>query len=70
MDIQAILAQIATMSDAELRHAADQIYTLRQLEGNETAEGRALTQLEGVLIGERVRRGLLPPVFAKLMKVE
>jgi len=70
MDIQAIVAQIATMSDTELRHAADQVYTLRQLEGNETPDGKALTHLEGVLIGERVKRGLLPPAFAKLMKVD
>jgi len=70
MDIQAILAQIATMTDAELLHAAEQVYTLLQLEGHKTEDGKALRHLEGVLIGERVRRGLLPPVFAKLMKVD
>jgi len=70
MNTQAILAQIATMSDTELRHAADQVYTLRQLEGNETPDGKTLTQVESALIGERVKRGLLPAVFAKLMKVD
>ena len=70
MNTQAILAQIATMSDTELRHAADQVYTLRQLEGNETPDGKTLMMLEVWMIGEFVKRGLLPEAFAKLMKVD
>ena len=70
MDIQAITTTFTAMSDAELLHAAEQVYTLLQLEGHKTADGKALRDLEGALIGERVKRGLLPPVFAKLMKVD
>ena len=70
MDIAAIVATLASMTDAELRHAAEQVYTLRQLEGNETPDGKALMMLEVWMIGERVRRGTLPAAFAKLMKVD
>ena len=70
MDIAAIVATLASMTDAELRHAAEQVYTLRQLEGNETPDGKNLMMLEVWLIGEQVKRGLLPAAFAKLMSVE
>ena len=70
MDIQVIVATLASMTDAELKHAATQVYTLRQLEGNETPDGKALMMLEVWLIGEQVRRGTLPAAFEKLMKVD
>ena len=70
MDIAAIVATLASMTDAELKHAATQVYVLRQLEGRETADGKALMMLEVWMIGEQVKRGLLPEAFAKLIRVE